>query len=165
MIDLANFCKKIEQTSVQHNIEPAPCKAIKFDDNDGWVQSLPTNYANYYRVDYFEIIESGLIMIELKHIKLKIQHLLNKGENKKSIREKILLNIDKKFTDSLRIIQYEINEDLIPTTNYLVVSNETENNILDKYLPNNLKKKPFVICKTNEICNKLSRLDTRLCQD
>jgi hypothetical protein len=44
--------------------------AIKFDDDDGFVASLAENYANWCKVDYFEIIENGLIRI-LKESLLK----------------------------------------------------------------------------------------------
>lgn len=163
MSDLTQFCQSIEQEPYKGNLEKAGCRAIKFDDNDGFAKSLVENYANNCRVDYFEIIENGLIMIEMKHIRLKIENLSN--EDKKSIKEVLLSNVENKFTHSLRIIQKEINLNLIPTINYLVVSNNTESNMLDRYLPESLKKKPFVICKTNEICEKLSTLDTRLCQE
>ncbi len=164
MDDLTKFCKPIQQA--KHNgIEAAGCQAIKFDDKDGFVKSLTTNYANDCRVDYFEVIENGVILIELKDIKAKISFLFKKKPNAERIQKTLLSNVEKKFTDSLRIIQKEINPNLISTINYLVIANNTENNLLDKYLPENLKKNPFVICKTNEICKKLSTLNTRLCQE
>ncbi|MBE8190131.1 MAG: hypothetical protein HAW58_04615 [Candidatus Thioglobus sp.] len=165
MTNLTNFCTAIQHSPHEEKTEQADCKAIKFDDSDGFVESLTANYANSCRVDYFEVIEDGLIMIELKRIKLKIQNLLRQGKTKKDIRNKVLTNIAKKFQKSLSIIQSEINPDLIPTINYLVVDNDIESVILDKYLPNNLREEPFVICKTNEICDKLSKFDTRLCPE
>jgi hypothetical protein len=165
MNDLTKFCQSIEQEAYKENLEKANCKAIKFDDDNGFVKSLTTDYAKKCRVDFFEIIENGLIMIEMKHIKWKIQDLLDKSETKENIKQKVLSNIACKFTDSLEIIQREIDSNLIPVRNYLVISNDTEINILDRYLPENLRKKPFVICETNKICEKLSILNTRLCQD
>ncbi len=165
MID-TKFCKAIQQAeNIDGIIEEANCQAIKFDDSDGFVKSLSSN-VNECRVDYFETIENGLILIELKDIKGKISHLLRKKEKtKEEIQKSALSNIEKKFTDSLTIIRQIIDSSLIPVTNYLVVANNTESNLLDKYLPENLKKKPFVICETDEICEKLSTLNTRLCQE
>ncbi|RUA06795.1 MAG: hypothetical protein DSY43_01190 [Gammaproteobacteria bacterium] len=163
MIDLKSFCSKIEQAP-NNGVESAKCDAIKFDDQDGFVRSLTANYANQCRVDYFEKIEQGVILIELKDIKSKIKDLLKDKKDKEEIQKKVSLNLEKKFIDSLKIIQQEIDSNLIPVINYLVVTNDTESNLLDKYLPKNLKKKPFVICKTNEIRDKLSTLGTRLCQ-
>ena len=161
--NLTVFCKLIEQAPNKGIAEQANCRSIKFDDADGFVESLTINYGTNCRVDYFEIIENGLIMIEMKSIELKIRHLLNNNMPKKDIEKKVLSNLEKKFTDSLKIIQKEINSSLIPVINYLVVANNTNVIMLDKYLPKNLRKKPFVICKTKEICNKLSTLGTRLC--
>jgi hypothetical protein len=45
---------------------------IKFDDDDGFVASLAENYANWCKVDYFEIIENDLILIEMKDLQSKI---------------------------------------------------------------------------------------------
>ena len=161
MSDLTKFCAAIAHAK---NVETADCNAIKFDDDDGFVKSLTANYANSCRVDYFEIIEKGLVFIELKDIKRKIRHLLSEKKTKQEIRESVLSNLDKKFNHSLQIIQKEIEPSLIPVINYLVVTNDTESNLLDRYLPESLKKKPFVICKTRDICNKLSTLKTRLCE-
>jgi hypothetical protein len=36
---------------------------------------------------------------------------------------------------------------------------------MDKYLPKEFKDRPYQICRTNEICAKLSTFDTRLCQE
>ncbi len=165
MDDLTKFCKPIQQA--KHNgIEVAGCQAIKFDENDdGFVSSLDKKNHNN-NVDYIEIIENGVILIELKDIKAKISSLFEeKPKNTKEIQKKLLSNVENKFTNSLSIIQKNINPNLMPTINYLVVANNTQNNLLDKYLPENLKKNPFVICKTNEICEKLSTLNTRLCQE
>jgi len=165
MDDLTKFCKPIQQA--KHNgIEAAGCQAIKFDDKDGFVKSLTINYANDCRVDYFEVIENGVILIELKDIKAKILSLFKKKKpNTEEIQKILLSNVENKFTDSLKKIQEEVSPNLMPTINYLVVANNTENNLLGKYLPENLKKNPFVICKTNEIFKKLSTLNTRLCQE
>lgn len=79
---------------------------------------------------------------------------------------KLDIKVESKFTNSLSIIQKKVSPNLMPTINYLVVANNTENNLLDRYLPENLKKNlSFVVCKTNEICKKLSTLNTRLCQE
>jgi hypothetical protein len=166
MINLNGWCRIIEQEPYKKEAaEKTDCQAVKFDDKNGFVKSLTENYANACRVDYFEIIEQGVILIELKDIKRKIRHLLKNKKTKEKIQGKVLSNVERKFTDSLKIIQQEVSLNLIPIINYLVIANNTESNILDKYLPENLKKKPFVICKTNEICSKLSALDTRLCQE
>ncbi|CAB5495040.1 hypothetical protein THERMOT_230 [Bathymodiolus thermophilus thioautotrophic gill symbiont] len=160
---LTAWCKPIEQAPDNKGIaEEAYCNAIKFDDADGFVESLKTkNYSNDCRVDYFERTGNDLIMIEMKNMELKIQHLSDNGTSKKDIEKKVLSNLENKFTDSLKIIQNEINPSLIPMINYLVVANNTDVIMLDKYLPKNLREKPFVICKTKEICNKLSILGTR----
>lgn len=166
MGDLTKFCKPIQQVkSKKVVVESAVCKAILFDENDdGFVSSLDKkNYNN--NVDYIEIIENGIILIELKDIQANIFSLFKKKPNTEEIQKKLLSNVENKFTDSLRIIQKNINPNLMPTINYLVVANNTENNLLDKYLPENLKKNLFfVVCKTDEICKKLSTLNTRLCQ-
>ncbi|CAB5495245.1 hypothetical protein [Bathymodiolus thermophilus thioautotrophic gill symbiont] len=161
---LTVWCKPIEQAPDNKGIaEQAYCNAIKFDDPNGLAAKSAKNYNNKSRVDYFEITGNDLIMIEMKDMELKIQHLSNNGVLKKDIEKKVLSNLENKFTDSLKIIQNEINSSLIPVINYLVVANNTNVIMLDKYLPKNLRKKPFVICKTKEICNKLSTLGTRLC--
>jgi hypothetical protein len=166
MDDLTKFCKPIQQAQAENNgIEAVGCQAIKFDGKDGFVKSLTTNYENDCKVDYFEVIENDVILIELKDIQAKILFLFKKKPNAEEIQKTLLSNVEKKFTVSLSIIQNNINSNLMPTINYLVVANNTENNLLDKYLPENLKKNPFVICKTNEICKKLSTLNTRLCQE
>lgn len=164
--DLKKFCKPIQQAEDQNNeIEVAGCQAIKFDDDDGFAKSLSENYDNNHRVDYFEVIKNSVILIELKDIQNKILDSFKEKPSTEEIQEKLLSNVESKFTDSLKIIQKEVNPNLMPIINYLVVANNTQNNLLDKYLPKNLKKNPFVICKTNEICEKLSTLDTRLCQE
>lgn len=166
MTNLTVFCKKIQHANNQNKeIEQVACKAIKFDDDDGFANGLTANYANNCRVDYFEVIEQGLILIELKDIKEKIRHLLKNSKIKGNIQKDVLLNVENKFTDSLQIIQQQINSRLIPTINYLVVTNDTENNLLDRYLPRSFKERPFVICKTSEICGQLSKLNTRICQE
>ncbi|WXU00596.1 MAG: hypothetical protein Ctma_1322 [Catillopecten margaritatus gill symbiont] len=165
MNDLTEFCMTIAHAKNVKGIESASCNAIKFDDGDGFVKSLTTNYAQEHKVDYIEIVEQGAILIELKDIKSKVNYLLTKKKAKEEIQESLLSNLENKFTRSLGIIQREINPNLVSIINYLVVANGTESTILDKYLPENLKKEPFVICKTDEICNKLSTLTTRICQE
>lgn len=173
MNDLTEFCMTIAHARNEKGIESASCNAIKFDDGNGFVKSLTTNYAQEHKVDYIEIVEQGAILIELKDIKSKVNYLLTKEkakeltkeEAKEEIKESLLSNLENKFTRSLGIIQGEINPNLVSIINYLVVANGTESTILDKYLPENLKKEPFVICKTDEICNKLSTLTTRRCQE
>ncbi|OJA03542.1 hypothetical protein, partial [Bathymodiolus thermophilus thioautotrophic gill symbiont] len=129
--NLTTFCKLIEQMPNNSIAEQANCNAIKFDDADGFTKSLTKIYDDKCRVDYFEIIENGLIMIEMKSIELKIRHLLNNNMPKKDIEKKVLSNLEKKFTDSLKIIQKEINSSLIPVINYLVVANNTNVIMLD----------------------------------
>lgn len=166
MNDLTEFCMTIAHAKNVKGIEEsASCNAIKFDDGNGFVKSLTTNYAQEHKVDYIEIVEQGAILIELKDIKSKVKYLLTKKKAKEEIQESLLSNLENKFTRSLGIIQGEINPNLVSIINYLVVANGTESTILDKYLPENLKKEPFVICKTDEICNKLSTLTTRICQE
>jgi hypothetical protein len=53
----------------------------------------------------------------------------------------------------------EIKPDLTPITNYLVWKNDTETNLIDKYLPKEFKDRPYQICRTNEICAKLSTFE------
>jgi hypothetical protein len=52
--------------------KPPSFVKIKFDDDDGLVASLTENYADQCRVDYVEIIENGLILIEMKDLQSKI---------------------------------------------------------------------------------------------
>jgi hypothetical protein len=47
----------------------------------------------------------------------------------------------------------EIKPDLIPITNYLVWKNDTETNLIDKYLPKEFKDRPYQICRTNRVKN------------
>jgi hypothetical protein len=161
--NLKDYCQLIKHETFNDLTEAANCNAIKFDDKDGFVKSLTANYANNCRVDYFDIIGQGVILIELKNIKEKILYLLENKTDKQEIQNKVLSNLDCKFKDSLKIIKDEVNANIVSVNNYLVVTNNTEINMLDKYLPEHLKKKPFVICKTSDICKKLSKLGAKLC--
>jgi hypothetical protein len=58
MDNFKKFCKQIKQAPNRGVEENAECSAIKFDDDDGFVASLAENYANWCKVDYFEIIEN-----------------------------------------------------------------------------------------------------------
>ncbi len=153
MIDLEPFCKTIEQAP-NKGVESANCKAIKFDGGF-------TSQDNM--VDYIEIFENGLIMIEMKDLQLKIR---NNFENKPTVEQltRVFDNMIGKFTNSLALIQEEINTGLIPISNYLVWKNDTDTVVMDKYLPKESKERPYQICKTSDICDKLAKLDTRLCR-
>jgi hypothetical protein len=76
----------------------------------------------------------------------------------------IFENIIKKFNNSTTLMR-GVNPNLTPVTNYLVWKNDTETNLIDKYLPKEFKDRPYQICRTNEICEKLSTFGTRLCQE
>jgi hypothetical protein len=53
----------------------------------------------------------------------------------------IFKNMIKKFKHSITLMA-EIKPDLIPITNYLVWKNDTETNLIDKYLPKEFKDRP-----------------------
>jgi hypothetical protein len=118
------------------------CSAIKFDDDDGLVASLTENYADQCRVDYVEIIENGLILIEMKDLRSKILNNFKTKPTKKELSgifENImcLFYLLAKFLEvTHRFQDCKIKPDLIPITNYLVWKNDTETNLIDKYLPN-----------------------------
>jgi hypothetical protein len=165
MADLINYCKTIQHAISQNgNVESAACKAILFDIHDnGFVFSLDNkDYNQVCQVDYINTIENGIILIELKDLSEQLEL--------KTV-EDILENLGKKYTKSIEIIQKHISQHLIPTLYYVVVKNDTDIVVLDNFFP--VKKikikfkgvKYFVICKTNEICKKLSTLNTRLCQE
>lgn len=164
MNNLKKFCQNIEHAPFDNTVESSDCQAIKFDDTNGFVNSLSENYANNCRVDYIEIIEQGLIMIELKDLKAKILNLPRKDRIDKNKIQDIFQNILNKFNDSLQILQNNIDKNLIPTTNYLVWKNNTDIAIMDKYLPKDFRKRPYKIYKTNQFCQVLSSFNTRLCQ-
>lgn len=50
----------------------------------------------------------------------------------------------------------------IVSSYYVVVKNDTDIIIVDNLLGS---KNNFIVCRTNEICEKLSTLNTRLCQE
>ena len=165
MINLKCFCKPIQQAENHGVTEKAECNAIKFDDEDGFVKSLDNNYATDHRIDYFEIIEKGLIMIEVKDLRLRILKKYPDKEPTTNELKSIFDNLKNKFRDSLKIINKEIKSDLIPVSNYLVWKNDTDTILMDRYLPREFKDKPYNICKTSEICGKLNIFTSRLCQD
>ncbi len=163
MADLTDYCKTTQHAEKDGNREAADCKAILFDRHDGgFVVSLDKKYSQICQVDYIEIIENGVILIELKDLKEQLKS--------KTPRD-ILKNLGKKYTESIKIIRKHINQLVIPILYCVVVKNDTDIVILDNFFPiKKIKikfKRPeyFVICKTNEICAKLATLDTRLCQE
>ncbi len=163
MGNFKKFCKQIKQAPNRGVEENAECSAIKFDDDDGLVASLTENYADQCRVDYVEIIENGLILIEMKDLRSKILNNFKAKPTKKEL-SGIFENIIKKFNNSTTLMR-GVNPNLTPVTNYLVWKNDTETNLIDKYLPKEFKDRPYQICRTNEICAKLSTFGTRLCQE
>lgn len=163
MDNFKKFCKQIKQAPNRGVEENAECSAIKFDDDDGLVASLTENYADQCRVDYVEIIENGLILIEMKDLQSKILENFERRPTQEEL-SGIFDNMIKKFKHSITLMA-EIKPDLIPITNYLVWKNDTETNLMDKYLPKEFKDRPYQICRTNEIFAKLSTLGTRLCQE
>lgn len=160
--DLTSFCQVIQHASCKEKkVESADCKAILFDENDnGFVSSLDKKNYNS-NVDYIEIIENGIILIELRD--LSEHEPLNPKISKDT-----LDNLTKKYFKS---IEKHIAQKLIPTLYYVVVKNNTEIVIKDNFFTVKEIKKEFkrteyfTICTTNEICEKLSTLDTRLCQE
>ncbi|BAS68489.1 hypothetical protein [Bathymodiolus septemdierum thioautotrophic gill symbiont] len=163
MIDLKSFCSKIEHAP-NNGVESAECDAIKFDGENGFAESLTENCANQCRVDYFDIIENGLIMIEMKDLQSKILKNPKEQPTQKNLKA-IFKNMSAKFANSFDLIKQEISPDLIEVSNYLVWKDNTDTNLMDRYLPANFKEKPYQICKTKEICEKISKLDTRICQE
>lgn len=159
MADLTNYCKTIQHAKCKKGgVESAVCKAILFDIHDkGFVASLDKDYNQECQVDYIDIIENGIILIELKDLSAQL---------KSTTAEDILENLSKKYTKSIEIIQRHISQRLIPALYYVVVKNDTDIVVLDSFFPVKkikIKFKGVVICKTNEICKKLSTLNTRLC--
>jgi hypothetical protein len=151
--ELKDYCQTIEQAP-NKGIESAECNAIKFDG--GFTQKDNV-------VDYIEIIENGLIMVEMKDLQLKILDNFGAKPTKKEL-EKVFKNMISKFKNSYLLAKKEISFELIETLNYLVWKNNTDIVLMDRYLPTYFKEKPYQICKTNEICEKLSKLDTRICK-
>jgi len=161
MVDLTHYCGKIQHAKKDGDREKADCGAILFDMHDnGLVASLNEDYSRECQVDYIDIIENGIILIELKDLSEQL--------NSKTV-EDILENLSKKYTKSIEIIQNHIMQS-IPTLYYVVVKNNTDIVVLDSFLPIKeiktkfLRTEYFVICKTDEICAKLSTLKTRLCK-
>lgn len=160
--DLTSFCQIIQHALCKkRKVESADCKAILFDENDnGFVKSLGGNYSQACQVDYIDIIENKIILIELKDLQEKVKH---------ETESDILKNLGKKYTKSIEIIQEHIVQNSIPTLYYVVVKNNTDIVVLDSFFPIKEIKarfkrtKYFVICKTNKICEKLLTLNTRLC--
>ncbi|CAB5501439.1 hypothetical protein AZO1586I_811 [Bathymodiolus thermophilus thioautotrophic gill symbiont] len=135
----------------------ADCKAILFDMNDGgFVSSLGKKYGQACQVDYIEMIENRVILIELKDLKEQLKNKTSKD---------ILNNLGKKYTKSIEIIQ-----NAVPILYYVVVKNDTEIVVWDnlfsiKDIKIKFENTSFEICETNKICEKLSTLNTRLCQE
>lgn len=161
MADLTNYCKTIQHAKCKKGgVESAVCKAILFDiHNEGFVASLDKDYSQECQVDYIDIIEKekGIILIELKDLSAQLE--LKTAED-------ILDNLGKKYTKSIEIIQKHISQNFTPILYYVVVKNDTDIVVLDSFFPVKkikIKFKGVVICKTNEICEKLSKLNTRLC--
>jgi hypothetical protein len=151
--NLNKFCEEIKQAP-NNGVESAECRAIKFDDGFTKADSV---------VDYIDIIENGLIMIEMKDLQLIM--LKNfKGKPTKKDLKAIFENMIAKFTNAFNLIKQEINPDLISVSNYLVWKNNTDAILMDRYLPKEFKDKPYQICKTDEICDKLKKLTTRICK-
>jgi hypothetical protein len=151
--ELKDCCQTIKQAP-NNGIESAECNAIKFDD--GFTQEDNV-------VDYIEIIENGLIMIEMKDLQLKILDNFGVKPTKKEL-EKVFKNMISKFQVSYQLAKQKIDPSLIKVSNYLVWKDNTDIVLMDRYLPTDFKEKPYQICKTNEICKKLSKLDTRICK-
>lgn len=157
MVDLTNYCKTIQHAEKHGNKEVAYCKAISFDMNDGgFVSSLDKRYGQACQVDYIEMIENRVILIELKDLKEQLKNKTSKD---------ILSNLGKKYTKSIEIIQ-----NAVPILYYVVVKNDTEIVVWDnlfsiKDIKIKFENTSFEICETNKICEKLSTLSTRLCQE
>lgn len=162
MVDLTNYCKTIQHAEKHGNKEVADCKAILFDMNDGgFVSSLDKRYGQACQVDYIEMIENRVILIELKDLKEQLKNKTSKD---------ILSNLGKKYTKSIEIIQKHITQNAVPILYYVVVKNDTEIVVWDnlfsiKDIKIKFENTSFEICETNKICEKLSTLSTRLCQE
>jgi hypothetical protein len=154
MNNLKQHCEQIQQ-SPNNGVEYADCTAIKFDKG----------FTNKDKVvDYIDIFENGLVMIEMKDLQLKIRNNFKNKPTKEEL-EEIFKNMIGKFKTSYELVKQEISADLIDTCRYLVWKNNTEVIMMDRYLPTKFKDRPYQICKTNEICSKLQGLNTRLCQE
>jgi hypothetical protein len=73
-------------------------------------------------------------------------------------------------SNAFEIIQKHITQNAVPILYYVVVKNDTDIVALDNFLSiKDIKIKfentSFEICETNKICEKLSTLSTRLCQE
>ncbi|CAC9515366.1 hypothetical protein [uncultured Gammaproteobacteria bacterium] len=152
MVDLTNYCKTIQHAEKHRNKEMADCKAILFDMNDGgFVSSLGKKYGQACQVDYIEMIENRVILIELKDLKEQLKNKTSKD---------ILNNLGKKYTKSIEIIQ-----NAVPILYYVVVKNDTEIVVWDnlfsiKDIKIKFENTSFEIYETNKICEKLSTLNT-----
>jgi hypothetical protein len=151
--NLKDYCQSIEQAP-NNGIESAKCNAINFDG--GFTQKDNV-------VDYVDIIEKGLIMIEMKDLQLKISNNFKNKPTKKDL-EGIFNNLIDKFKNSYQWAKQEIDYNLIETSSYLVWKNNTDTVLMDRYLPEEFKKRPYQICKTKDICKELSELTTRICK-
>ncbi|MDC9714588.1 MAG: hypothetical protein PSN36_02030 [Gammaproteobacteria bacterium] len=152
---MKSFCAQIEQAKNRGEEEKADCRAIKFDGGFAKQNAV---------VDYIELFEQGLIMIEMKDLQ---SIMLNNFNGKPTEVElgKVFKNMINKFKNTLASTQQEINDQLISVSNYLVWKNNTDIVLMDRYLPAEFRNRPYQICKTDEICEKLSALNTRLCQE
>jgi hypothetical protein len=153
MNNLKKHCETIQQAP-NNGVESTNCKAVKFDDGFTKADCV---------VDYIDIIENGLIMIEMKDLQLLILKNFKGKPGKEELKE-VFKNIITKFTNAFNLITKEINPDLIKVSNYLVWKNNTDTVFMDKYLPREFKDRPYQICKTNEICDRLKGLNIRICQ-
>lgn len=166
MTDIKSFCQIIKHAKSQdRKIEKSNCRAIKFDDDNGFLQSFDTNYSQTARVDYIEIIEQGLILIETKDLKQKISALNADGKAFINIKKAILDNLAKKYQSTLTILADKVQTDLIPVIYYVVVKNNTDITFLDNFLTMEERNQNFILLKTDEICQKLNTFTGRLCQD
>lgn len=139
-------------------IENADCKALEFDRH--FRKTYPSE-----RVDYIDIIENGLILIELKDISSRVRHLSKKDKNVDNIKLSIANNLTEKHDQSVLISRDKIQKNLISVIFYIVVKNNTDVVFINNFLEIEQRNANFHICRTNEICNKLSAFNTRKCQE
>jgi hypothetical protein len=139
--------------------EVADCEALEFD------LYFQQKYPQSERVDYIEIIENGLILIELKDLESKIKNLYKNNTTTQDIKNEINNNLDKKYKESIKISRNEIQSNLIDIVFYIVVKNDTDIVFLNNFLNIQQIKNNFHLYKTRSICKKLSIFNTRLCQE
>lgn len=153
-------CQTISHSlDINNRKEVADCEALEFD------LYFEHKYPSYCRVDYIELIENGIILIELKDLASKINKLRNKNYNTTKIKEKITSNLDCKYRESIIIARKEIQDNLIDIVFYIIVKNDTDIVVLDNFLNIQQIKNNFHLYKTKSICEKLSIFNTRKCQE